>query len=118
VKGVFAIDEPAGPRFELALDQLRDGLGFRFNDVWFRLDGPATLCCEAVDHGSLRPTDAAVRAHIARAKSSFATLCEASRLLNDIAERRALRFAVIQDLGNGTMEVCRESNGSLEWSKS
>ena len=29
-----------GPRFDLAIEQLQEGLGFVFNDVWFRYDRP------------------------------------------------------------------------------
>ena len=36
-----------GPRFDLAIEQLQGGLGFVFNDVWFRKEG-TTLNVEAV----------------------------------------------------------------------
>ena len=36
-----------GPRFDLAIEQLQNGRGFVFNDVWFRKDG-TTLNVEAV----------------------------------------------------------------------
>jgi hypothetical protein len=116
VKGILAVDVPARPRFELALDQLRGGLGFCFNDVWFTRDQPETLCCEAVDQGIQRSTEAAARAHIDRARRSLAALREASAALDELASSHSLRFAVVQDLGNGTIEICREESGVLEWS--
>lgn len=105
-----------GPRFDLAIEQLREGLGFVFNDVWFRREA-TTLNVEALAPGA-DVTEEAAAALIDHAQATFAGARAASPVFDRTVAGMTTSFAVVDDHGMGTTVVCRLIGGQLVWERS
>src|SRR5262245_43058145 len=115
MRDVCRLDDPSGPRLDIALDQLKKGMGFAFRDVWFRMDG-TYLRCEAVDQ-SLRPLrdDARALALIDCAKVALGELKQVSSEFRALTKDSSVTYSVIHDYGMGTLLECELVEGTLVW---
>ena len=91
-----------GPRLELAVERLSNGLGFVFEDVWLRRVG-RRLECEAVNllpNGQL--TGLVARELIQHAQAVVERLIAGSPTFAATVETWEVRYSVIEDYGMGT----------------
>ncbi len=114
MKDVIHINEPPlGVRFDLALDQLENGLGFVYQDVWIRKEY-GVLRCEAVSPTSAESlTEAAATALIEHARSQFDRLRVSSSRFNSLTHDMKARFCVIEGYGMVIVELVGDE---LVWS--
>ena len=116
VKDVIHIDEPFSVRFDLALDQLENGPGFEYQNVWIHKEN-GVLSCEVVSPTSARSlTEAAASALIEHARSLFDTLRASSNRFDSLTQNLKVRFCVIEDYGTGTALVVELVASELVWS--
>ena len=105
-----------GSRLDLAIEQLQGGLGFVFDDVWFRKDA-TMLHVEALS--SVKEVTQEVADQLIRhAQGSFERLRAASMSFDKLATGLKTSFAVIDDYGMGTTVVCRLVGDRLVWERS
>jgi hypothetical protein len=108
--------EPPGPRFELALERLRDGDAFSFDGVWFWLapDGYLEVSVESswrIEH----ITEQTALADLERAMSLVNDLLAKSSSFSAVAKAHPQRFILIHDYGTGSVAVCRLVDGKIVW---
>ena len=116
MKDVIQINELIGVRFDLALDQLENGLGFEYQDVWMRKEH-GVLSCEAVSPTSAESlTETAASALIEHARSQFDKLRVFSSRFNSLTHDLKIRFCVIEDYGMGTAVIVELVGNELVWS--
>jgi hypothetical protein len=116
MKDVIHIDEPMGARFDLALDQIENGLGFEYQGVWIRKEH-GVLNCEAVSSTSAESlTETAASALIEHAQSLFDRLQVSSSRFNSLTHDLKMRFCVIEDYGTGTAVIVELVGNELVWS--
>jgi hypothetical protein len=116
MKNVIHINDLLGVRFDPALDQLENGFGFKYQDVWIRKEH-GVLSCEAVSPtsaGSLTETEAS--ALIDHARSLVDRLRVSSSRFNSLTHDLKLRFCVIEDYGTGTAVIVELRGNELVWS--
>ncbi len=105
MKNILEVSELNGQRFELALEQLANGLGFVFDEVWFRRDGNV-LWCEAISpYWEVEHTDAGLRELIDHARSRFEVLRTSSEVFKMLVSVFEVKFSVIADHGTGTAKI-------------
>lgn len=115
MKDVIHINEPIGARFDLALDQLENGLGFVYQGVWIRKEH-GVLSCEAVSTSAESLTETAASAVIEHARSLFDRLRVSSSRFNSLTHGLKTRFCVIEDYGMGTAVIVELVGNKLVWS--
>jgi len=116
MKDVIHIDEPIGARFDLALDQLENGLGFEYQYVWIRKEH-GVLSCEALSPTSAESlTETAARELIDHARSLFDELRVSSSRFNSLTHDLKIRICVIEDYGTGTAVIVALIGNELVWS--
>ncbi len=116
MKNVIHINEPLGVRFDLALDQLENGLGFEYQNVWIRKEH-GVLSCEAVSPTSAESlTETAASALIEHARSLVDRLRLSSSRFNSLTHDLKMRLCVIEDYGTGTGVIVELVGNELVWS--
>lgn len=110
--------EPHGPRFELALERLRNGDAFSFDGVSFWLGPDGYL---EVSVGSSwrieNTTEQTALADLQRAMHLVNDLVAKSSSFATVAKSHSQRFILIHDDGMGSVELCRLVNGKIVWAK-
>jgi hypothetical protein len=97
VRGLFDVHDPASPRMDVAAEQLATGLGFVYENVWFRREG-AELWCAVISpwYGpGLGETEAL--GLIAGARDALAFLLATSPAFTTAAADSQPRFLIIRD---------------------
>ena len=116
MKDVIHINEPLGERFDLALDQLENGLGFEYQNVWIR-KVHGVLSFEVVSPTSAESlTELQANALIEHARSLLDTLRVSSSRFNSLTHDLKMRFCVIEDYGTGTAVIVELVGSELVWS--
>ena len=109
------IDEPAGPRFEAALDLFAEGEPLVFNQVAFELR-EGVLRCEALSTWQPAATSAAlVKRDHARAVETFEHLREVNPRFRELTTGRDLTWHVIDDYGKGSVEIAQIIGDKVVW---
>lgn len=110
--------EPHGPRFELALDRLRDGNAFSFDGVsfWLALDGYLEVSVES-SWRIENTTEQTALADLQRAVNLVNDLVAKSSPFAAVTKAYPQRFILINDYGMGSVELCRLVNGKIVWAK-
>lgn len=110
--------EPHGPRFELALERLREGDAFSFEGVsfWLAPDGHLEVSVES-----------SMRIENTREQTALADLQRAMNLVSDLAAKNPSfasianahpqRFSLIHDYGTGSVELGQLVDGKIAWAK-
>jgi hypothetical protein len=105
-----------GSRLDLAIEQLQGGVGFVFDDVWFRKDA-TTLNVEALASVS-EVTQEIADQLIRHGRESLERVRAASPNFDKLAGGLTTSFAVIDDYGMGTIVVCRLVGDRVMWERS
>lgn len=110
--------EPHGPRFELALERLREGEAFSFEGVSFCLapDGHLEVSVESTWSIENTTEQTALR-DLQRAMNLVNDLVARSPSFASIAKIHPQRFSLIHDYGTGSVELGRLLDEKIVWAK-
>ena len=108
----------SGPRFDLALERLRAGHAFSFEDLTFWLAPDAHL--EISINSSWTPDNVTQQRALEllnRAKNVYRNLCAENASFAAVAGNLAPRFILSYDYGGGSVELARLADGIIIWAK-
>ncbi len=110
--------EPHGPRFELALERLRDGDAFSFNGIsfWLAPDGYLEVSVES-SWRIENTTEQTALADLQRAMNLVNDLIAKSSSFVAVTKAHPQLFILIHDYGMGSVELCRLVDGKIVWAK-
>jgi hypothetical protein len=113
----FVIENPSGPRFELALERFLEGHAFEFKTIAFRTDTDGSVCC-VIDSSWAAENVTKETAHrdLAEGQQAFAELSTTSPAFALAVRGRPVRYELIHDYGNGSVLLCSLRDGKLTWS--
>ena len=115
---MLRITEPSGPRFDLALERLRNGHAFCFEDLTFWLAPDAHLEISINSSWMLDSvTEQRAVADLGRAKSVYRNLCAHNASFAALAQNMPTRFILAYDYGSGSVELARLVDGIVIWAK-
>jgi hypothetical protein len=114
-RGHLSVQEPAGERWHLALDRLREGHVIVFADV--ALSVGADVLRAEVGSRWLRPTERGAREEMARAERVVGALIKESEDFADLVGQRAIVFALLSDYGTGAVLLAEIRNGQFRWAR-
>ena len=111
---VFEIEDK---RFEITLELLQQGKSFEFSEVIFYLDKENKVLEIRIISSWLfqNLNEQRVFEEIIRGEKTYDFLITNHKKFAEIIKEYKLRFSVIEDSGNGTIEVCYLSDGKLIW---
>jgi hypothetical protein len=115
MKGVFAVDEPTGGRWDLALDLLRRGEPFALGQITFRrVDANSVEAAVATAWAPMDLTEERARGELVQAQIRVEELCE------DDAFREAvggspIDLVLVHDYESGNLPICRIGADGVEW---
>ena len=115
---MLRITEFSGPRFDLALERLRDGHAFSFEDLTFWLAPDAHL--EISINSSWRPDNVTEQKALERldlAQNVYRNLCAGNADFAAVAGNKSPRFILAYDYGSGSVELARLADGIIIWAK-
>ena len=98
----FEVQEPAGERWDLALQLLREGQSVTWQHVCLRPE-PERLLVEAVSSWQSGVTEKRARDDLIRARDLFTGLLARDDNLREIVGSRAIRYELVIDYGNGSV---------------
>ena len=111
--------EPHGQRFDAALELLREGHFFSFDDVQFSLslDRRLVVCIES-SFWLENVNEQTALSDLLKAKSTFDHLAQESTSFAAIARRHKPLFILINYHGHGgEVELARLVDGRISWAK-
>jgi hypothetical protein len=115
MKGVFAVDEPAGGRWDLALDLLRRGEPFSLGQITFRrLDQGSFEAAVASTWAPMDLTDERARAELVEAQIRVDELCE-DEGFRDAVGGSPIDLVLVHDYETGNLPLCRMGADGVEW---
>lgn len=108
--------EPSGSRFDLALEDFRNGRAFTFRDVkmWLAPDGSLG----ASINSSWRienTTEQTALTDLQIAKDTISDLAAKSSAFAALVMDRPQYFILTHDYGMGSVELCRLVDGKMGW---
>jgi hypothetical protein len=115
MRGVFAVDEPAGGRWEIALDLFRRGEAFSLGEITFRRVDPA--CIEAAVASAWVPmdlTEQRARDELEQAQVEVDSLCEITAF-RDAVGGSPIEVVLVHDYDTGSLPLCRMTADGVEW---
>jgi len=118
VRGIFAVDEPSGPRWELALDLLRRGDAFSIGPVTFRRNDRSAV--EAAVASSWQPervTEERARRDLEEARRWVEELMASDEAFRRVIEGSAIDYVLVDDYDIGSVALCRLVRDDVVWSR-
>lgn len=110
--------EPHGPRFQLALERLREGDSFSFEGVSFWLAPDGHLKVSVVSSMRIENTrEQTALADLHRAMNIVSQLAATNASFASIATAHPQRFSLIHDYGTGSVELAQLVDGKIVWAK-
>jgi hypothetical protein len=109
------IEEPSGPRFELALDQLEAGQSFVFLKTGLRLVDGALQVLVPTQWEPHSITKARALEELQRAQRNIARLSSSSSRFSAIVAGFPHLFILVYDYGMGGLWMCQIRGGEFEW---
>lgn len=115
-RGALRIDEPSGPRFDLALERFAAGQPFEFHDVAFHRDRNGTVYCRIDSSWALENVTPATAAQdLGKAEATLRELVAASVGFASAVECRQIRYELISDYGMGAVLICWRAENQVTW---
>ena len=109
------ITEFRGPRFELAVEQANRGASLNFDRVSVRLVENHVECAVNSQWKPSNLTDQRAWEDFEHAKHTFQRLSSESETFARMVEGRLTEYSIIFDYGTGCVELCRLTDGMLNW---
>lgn len=116
MRGVFAVDDPSGPRWAVALELLAAGKPFQLGQVTFRRLDPQSVEAAVASSWQLENvTEDRARADLDAARDRVAAL-----LTDDTEFQRAIggstiEYVLVDDYDIGSVPICHLRAGDLVW---
>jgi len=101
-RDAFCVEEAVGPRFELALELLRSGRTFEFDEIGFRMDDQMTHCIVDSSCALEDVTAASAARDLEQGRATFQHLLERSPEFASAIGERPVRYELVHDYGNGS----------------
>jgi hypothetical protein len=115
MKGVFAIDEPAGGRWDLALDLLRRGEPIALGQITFRrINADSVEAAVASAWGPMDRTEERARGELERAQVRVDELCQ-DEGFRDAVAGSPIDLVLVHDYDTGNLPLCRMGADGVEW---
>jgi hypothetical protein len=115
-RDAFVVDELAGPRFELAIERLREGHTFEFHDVGFRLEHDRYLVCIVDSSCGIEAISAPTAMHDLRVGATVVDrLLLSSPTFSAAVQGRQPRFELVVDYGEGSILICSNTEDVVTW---
>jgi hypothetical protein len=111
----FAVTELDGPRFELAMELLRQGERVRFVDLDLRVCEVLVVAVQSTWR-SENVTVESASADLFNAEKQLRVLLDGSPVLRS-AVPSELRFELEDDYGMGSVLICTLRQGQLHWAR-
>ena len=116
MRGVFNLDEPSGPRWELALDLLRRGEPFSLAMVTFRRMSEDVVEASAASTWQLQNvTEARARGDFEAARSRTEALLAEDPAFRSVVGPSRIEYVLVGDYEIGAVAICRLADGEIEW---
>ena len=109
------ITECRGPRFELAVDQAHRGASLTLDRVSVRLVENHVECAVTSTWKLSDLTDQRAWDNFEHAKRVFHRLSTESETFARMVEGKSIQYSIIFDYHTGCVEVCRLTDGTLNW---
>ncbi len=108
-----------GPRYKLALEQLRSGNAVNFRELNIWLDNQQKIMEVRVRSSwDIRNiTSLTAASDLEHGKNTFRRLLEESEEFASLIEGYTLDFLLVNDYGSGMVEVARLSGSDVVWAK-
>lgn len=118
MKDDLRITETSGPRFDLAMERLREGHSFVFGRVVFCFRSDCCLECAVQSSWQVENlTDDRARHDLAHAIDVFSHIKASSNDFAALVAEEPAVYSVIEDYGMGCVELCRIEGDQLRWTK-
>jgi hypothetical protein len=109
------VDDPEGPRFEMALDLLRESGWMSFRDLYISTrEGRLDVRLESSWAPDQTDQERAVR-DITRARQNIHALRQTSPRFASLTHGLPQRFALFYGYGMGEVEICEDIDGEIHW---
>jgi hypothetical protein len=115
MSGTLRIDEPSGPRFDLALDLLEAGQYFVFIDCGLRIEDGVLQVLVPTQWEPHSISEPRALEELRRAERNIASLASASPRFAAIAANLPKVFILVYDYGTSGLWLCRLREGAFEW---
>ena len=117
MKGAFALDEPTGGRWEIALDLIRRGEPVSLGNITFRRVDPGTV--EADVASAWLPmdlNDERARGELEHAQEYVNELFSEDAAFRDAVGGSSIDVVLVHDYEGGSFSLCRMgAEGGVEW---
>ena len=109
------ITECRGPRFELAVEQAQRGASLTLDRVSVRLAENHVECAVSSQWNPSNLTDQRAWEDFEHAKRIFQRLNSESETFARMVEGKSIQYSIIFDYHTGCVELCRLTDGILNW---
>jgi hypothetical protein len=116
MRGVFALDEPTGGRWEIGLDVLRRGEAISLGQITFRQVDSQTV--EAAVASAWLPmdlTEERARTELEQAQVQVNELLSEDAAFRDSIGGSAINLVLVHDYETGSLPLCRIAAEGVEW---
>jgi hypothetical protein len=115
-RGAFVIEELSGPRFELAMERLRNGQSFELQDVALRLEKTGALVCVVDSSWGIENITLATATNDLRAgEATVDLLLQSSPAFAATVQERPVRYELVEDYGGGSVLICSKVGDVVTW---
>lgn len=116
MRGVFAVGEPRGSRWDLALDLLQRGEPFSLGPVTFRRSDPMTIEADVASSWQFRQvTSLRARKDLEEAKRWIEQLLGSDEAFRRTVGTSSITYVLVDDYETGYTRMCRLVDDDLEW---
>jgi hypothetical protein len=116
MRGVFKLDEPSGPRWELALDLLGRGEPFSLGMVTFRRASEDVVEASVASTWQLQNvTEARARDDLEPARSRTEALLADDPGFRSVVGASRIEYVLVDDYEIGAVAICRLADDEIQW---
>lgn len=116
MRGVFTLDEPSGPRWELALDLLRRGEPFSLGVLTFRRIREDVIEAAVASSWQLQNvTVARARDDLETARRRTEALLADDAAFSSVVGPSRIEYVLVDDYEIGAVAICRLADGAIQW---
>jgi len=116
MRGVFAVDDPHGPRWAVALELLATGKPFQLGQVTFRRLDPQTVEAAVASSWQLKNvTEERARSDFDAARARVDALVREDAEFEGAIDGSTIQYVLIDDHEIGSVAICRLRDDDLVW---
>jgi hypothetical protein len=115
MRGAFAVDEPRGPRWQVALELLGRGDAFSLGRITFSKTGGVIEAAVASSWLPENLTEERARSDLESAQAAIEDLRLADEAFRDLLAGSTLDVVLVSDYDTGSIALCRATSTGVEW---